>query len=530
MSRLINPMVLSIVFTVEAGFFGSAALAQQYMGYDDTLSGSYNYTISGRPGFAVEQLGSVTDATPLSLTSSGASVTFTNPSASTAQGVIGGIYQSTLGNGGDKGEPPGAGTPTGSITTNLSLLDMELAFTPGSIPMNAVFGLYVQTHGGTGGDSTSHDYSGAPGSAAGVVDLTLSNSTISVNTNAQTPKGAAVFVEQIGGAGGAGYHDQSAGLGGGSGPATIKVTDSTISAKGDHMGGLVARQTGGAAGVADGDDNDNSNGAIGGSGNALTITLAQGSGDGNVISTAGSTASGVSAVAAGGNGSTGGDDGIGVSINVTPGNGGDGGNAGHAAGLTAVSVTTTGLLAITTTGSDSSGIEAKAQGGKGGNGGEARGTGITPSAAGAGGRGDSVSVSVGAGATIKTSGSSSSAVLASAKGGQGGMSGTVDAVGTFSQGQPGGAGGAAELVTVSADAGVTLTTSGDSSNGITALSIGGDAGDAGAITAGLGDGHGGDGGRGGDSGGVAVTSGATIDTSGATARGILVQAMSGAGG
>ena len=65
MSRLINPMVLSIVFTVEAGFFGSAALAQQYMGYDDTLSGSYNYTISGRPGFAVEQLGSVTDATPL---------------------------------------------------------------------------------------------------------------------------------------------------------------------------------------------------------------------------------------------------------------------------------------------------------------------------------------------------------------------------------------------------------------------------------------------------------------------------------
>lgn len=465
----------------------------------------------------------------LSLSTSGANLALTGLGSVPQNSGIGGIAQQSVGTGGATGDTPSGGGTSGSITTNLANLTLDLNFMQAGWAPNALYGLYALSWGGTGGGSTSHDNPGASGGAALLSNVTLNNSSITVTTDTNIGRGAAIWVEQDGGTGGGGYHDSSAGQGGDMQQMTVTLTDVSVSTVGDNLTGIVAQQNAGDGGQAVG--NDNSNGGQGGSGYLVTVTLAQGaSGPGNSISTTGQAAPGIVASGTAGSGSTGGDDGNGASIDVTPGNGGNGGNSNAAKGETAVSVTSTGLLTISTAGSTSDGIRALSTGGKGGSGGEARGSGINPSAAGTGGRGDPVTVNLGAGATISTGGSNASAILAKTQGGQGGDSGVIDANDTYAQGLNGGAGGNAGLVTVTLANGVTLNTTGASSNGITAISSGGNAGDAGDVTAGLGSGHAGNGGQGGIAGGITITSGATITTKGDTARGILAQALSGGGG
>ena len=420
------------------------------------------------------------------------------------------------------------GGSSGTATAILSNLTLNLNFTQAGWNPDALFGLYITSQGGSGGGSTSHDNSGAPGGTALASTLSLSNSSINVTTDASIGNAAAVRVEQRGGDGGTGYHEMSAGRGGAVDAMSLTLTDTSITTGGDNVAALIGHQYGGNAGTAVG--YDNSNGANGGSGSSLTLRLSQQGGAGNSLTTTGHSAPGILVASTAGDGSTGGDDGIGVSVNVTPGNGGDGGNSGSSVNQTAVSVTSTGILSITTSGTGSAGLEATTKGGNGGNGGEARGTLINPSTGGSGGRGDPITVNLGTGATIKTSGSTSSAVLAQAQGGQGGNAGYVDATSTFADANPGAPGGITGLVNVTLGSGVALTTSGESSDGITARSIGGNAGNGANVDAGVGTGNGGNGGTGGNSGGIAVTSGAAITTAGQTSRGILTQATSGAGG
>ncbi|MHC2020290.1 hypothetical protein [Methylobacterium sp. CM6247] len=546
MHRISCTHVLYFVFTVFPAVSVSVVFAQstnapQYLSPMASISGSIAYNFSAVspyswPGdpvgipFALNQTSPYSfNGINLSLNSSGAGLLLTSPGSLPQSGAIGGILQAASGGAAANSDAPSAGGTSGTVTTNLANMTLNLSFMQAGWAPDALYGLYAQASGQTGGGSTSHDNSGAPGGAALTSNVTINNSTFTLATDANVASGAAIAVEQNGGTGGTGYHDMSAGRGGAVQAMTVNLTDTSVSTSGDNIAAIVARQRGGAAGTAIG--YDNSNGADGGSGSSLTVTMAQGaSGPGNIITTKGNNASGIFASAIGGNASSGGDDGNGVSIDVTPGNGGSGGNSGASVNQTAVSVASTGILSITTSGANSAGIEATTQGGAGGNGGEARGSGINPSGGGSGGRGDPVTVNLGEGVTIVTNGATSSAILAKAQGGQGGDSGVVDANDTYAQGQNGGSGGITGLVTVLLSNGVTLKTSGESANGITAISSGGNAGDAGDVTAGLGSGHGGNGGQGGSSGGVTVTSGASITTRGDTSRGILVQALSGGGG
>ena len=83
-------------------------------------------------------------------------------------------------------------------------------------------------------------------------------------------------------------------------------------------------------------------------------------------------------------------------------------------------------------------------------------------------------------------------------------------------------------MTITLDSASIISTQGTDSSGIVAQSFSGAGGDASGAT-GL-SGTGGNGGGGGYAGNVTVTNGGSISTTGATARGILVQSMSGAGG
>ncbi|MGH6760895.1 MAG: hypothetical protein ACRECW_04805 [Phyllobacterium sp.] len=536
MHAISKPLVISVIFTINPFLLETTAFSQTVnLPINATLGSSYYYNFGedSDHAYALQQyVRSNVIGNPgpnLSLSGSGTTITL-NGSPDTWIEYIGGIVQMPAGAEGATSDAPTQGGASGGVTTTLDNLTMNLDFNPGSgYSVNGLYGLFISPSGGTGGSSTSHHNSGAPGGTADPVNLTVSNSSFSINTDASAGSAAAIWVEQDAGIGGDGYHDMSAGSGGHVKAATLNLTDTSISTTGNGVAGIVVKQFAGAGGNAV--DNDNSNGGDGGSASALSITLAQGSsGDGNSITTTGQHAHGIVASASGGAGSTGGDDGIGISIDVTPGNGGNGGNSGADPNQIAVSVKSTGVFTINTSGSNSYGIHATSNGGDGGSGGEARGSGINPSAAGNGGRGDPVTVNLGKGAAITTKGSNSSAILATTQGGKGGNSGVISANATGAQGMNGGMGGEAQLLTVTLADGVTLETHGDSSNGIAAIGSGGNAGDAGSVTAGVGIGRGGNGGQGGGMAGITVSSGAAITTSGETARGILAQAISGGGG
>lgn len=212
-----------------------------------------------------------------------------------------------------------------------------------------------------------------------------------------------------------------------------------------------------------------------------------------------------------------------------------GGGGGDAAGAASVSVTAiTQSVAISTAGTKSPAVAAILQGGAGGQGGmQSR----TSANSGAGGAGGNVSGTANVDLTgqsqinsLATTGSTSPGVYAASIGGNGGAGGASQSPGGSNAGD-GGAGGTGDNVSVDLTA-TNITTQADTSPGIVALSQGGVGGLGGFGGGGLGSANGGDGGRGGGTGTVAVSLGAasSITTQGSGSVGILAQSISGAGG
>ncbi len=442
-----------------------------------------------------------------------------------------------------------SGGDVGQINTNLSNIGMTVSAQPTDLSrtgINRVFGVYEASLGSAGMNADDGGQDGGEGGNVDVVTLSLTNSDIDVTTNINA-SGGGVYLEQSGGAGGTGETHASGGTGGYALGASLTMQDSSITVTADNgaVSGIVVSVSSGNGGSSKDTGmltQGLSNGGDGGGNNGLTLTLLQGSGQGNSISTTGNNALGILARVTAGNGMKGGDRGGGLSIDAAAGDGGAGGYIGSS-GHPNIAIRSTGVLTITTDGDNSGGIKAISTSGSGGDGGNVQDLSDGTAGKGADGgdnsgieitlKGNTSAGSTGnatGGANITTKGDNSSALYALSVGGKGGTSGgsagnASDA--TTYNGANGGRGGA---VSVTLDDTTSLSTSGSASDGVTAQSVGGAGGNAGDATAGLGWASSGSGGNGGVSDGVSIDSAATITTKGETSRGILAQAISGIGG
>lgn len=457
--------------------------------------------------------------------------------------------------------------------------------------------------GGTGGNTFFGSGGvGGTGGDGGVV--TVANGG-SLQTSGEGAFG--ILGQSIGGGGGAGGAARSVGLfasvalgggggGGGNGGAVIiagvgpvldgsynPFTVPSIVTSGKGAGGIAALSVGGSGGVG-GQASATSIGVVGSLSVAVGGNGGKGGNGGTVsvtntsnITTTGLQAVGLQAKSIGGGGGNAGSASA-YALAVAPptlpavavsfslgGTGGDGGSGGE--------VTVNNLMAVTTRGGTSAGIQAMSVGGGGGDSGTASsisdmislyanigGSMGIGGAGGGGGNGQKVSVTNAA--TVETSGSYSNAITAMSIGGGGGdgsagsaaaavglswndklntvVSGALPTADSFSlnyaiggQGGKGGSGGTVEVTNTGG-----LLTSGASSRAIFAQSIGGGGGNGGGyLSSGSGTltgkvNIGGWGGGGGAGGAVTVTNakGAIITTTGGGAYGILAQSVGGGGG
>ncbi len=203
---------------------------------------------------------------------------------------------------------------------------------------------------------------------------------------------------------------------------------------------------------------------------------------------------------------------------------GDGGNGGP--GADGGTVVVNSSANVTTFGNLSAGVVAYSTGGRGGNGGGSYGIGGSGGDGGAGGYGGTASVYV-YGGTITTWGDQSVGVAAISQGGQGGNGGGGGGIAFQSGG--GSSAGAGNSALVSTAAGTSIVTHGDYSHGILAESIGG-VGGGGGGSFGLFYSGGGSGGSGGDGEIATVTASGSIMTWGDNAMGILAESIGGGGG
>lgn len=390
------------------------------------------------------------------------------------------------------------------------------------------YGLLAQSVGGFGGIGTAL---GGIGQDAGTAfATTLNYSTITTVGDFA----AGIVTQSIGGGGGTGtdFTDGLAGAGGnggngGSGKDSTISTSGTISTTGQHAYGLLAQSIGGSGGT-------------GGIGEGLILALGGAGGAGGAGGTV--TIDNAGAVSTNGYGSTGM---AGQSI------GGGGGAAGSATGLFAIggsvsasqsngggTVNLSNTGQVMTQGDAAIGLLGQSIGGGGGSAASAAGLLSIGGSAGSGGDGGAVTVT--ANGIQQTSGRYAYGAVAQSIGGGGGNGGDAfvltTAAATPAIGGSGGAGGDGGVVLLSVDNNGTVTTSGDGATAVLAQSIGGGGGSGGSATnAALLDpvslSIGGTAGNGGAAGTVTVqTSGASLQTNGATAAGIVAQAIGGGGG
>ncbi|WP_041277904.1 autotransporter outer membrane beta-barrel domain-containing protein [Desulfotalea psychrophila] len=383
--------------------------------------------------------------------------------------------------------------------------------------------LLVQSVGGGGGSAGNsieagstlefnHDM-GAGGQDGGTGGDVTVNSKTDATTDGDHADG--ILVQSIGGGGGQssnvidanvggeisqfiGNQGSSAGTAGSAGAVWVQ-TDSTVETKGDNALGVVAQSIGGGGGKAgytvDGDVSINagislgSSGGAGGSSGTVELTTA------GSVTTSGNLSTGVMAQSVAGGGGTAGttvNGNAGISLSYT--HGGNGGLGGMASDITLIN-----NASVTTAGSGATGVLAQSMGGGGGSGG------VTASASfgivgdlniahgGDGGNGGTAGkVTLTNTENIKTSGDSSHGVFAQSLGGSGGVGGFLG-TGAGSAGpisasvnvSVGGSGGKGSTAdTVDITNSGQITTAGYHSTGITAQSVGGNGGDGGAIIAG----------------------------------------------
>ncbi|MEM9630577.1 MAG: autotransporter outer membrane beta-barrel domain-containing protein [Pseudomonadota bacterium] len=211
------------------------------------------------------------------------------------------------------------------------------------------------------------------------------------------------------------------------------------------------------------------------------------------------------------------------------GNGGDGGDVEGEQELV--------LDGGTISGEASGAASVTASGGKGGSGGKGRSYFTSDGEGGEGGDGGDgadakFELTGGATLDIETVSDEENGIYVLSSGGAGNDGGKGEG-GVNAKGGDGGTGGDAGDAKVVIDSGTALTisTSGNVSHGIEALSEGGDGGDGGKGTESTGDSSGGDGGGGGAGGDVEIdVQDATITTTGTDSIGILARSYGGAGG
>ncbi len=377
-------------------------------------------------------------------------------------------------------------------------------------------GIFLSSIGGGGGDGSSvvsifsggavaiGGRGGQGGSGGEVTFDDQGTGGYEVETSGERARG--LYAHSVGGGGGDGGYAVSGGLspvfqvsvgasggGGEAGPGgDVRVVSSgSIATKGSNAGALVAHSTGGGGGSA-----------------GTTVTEATG------------------------------ELALSQSIGGSGGPGGDGGK---------VTVASSGDLS--SEGDLSAGLAAYSHGGGGGTGGTTvSGDALSMFSASlavggagkAGGAGGDVEVS-GSG-SISTLGHISPGLYAHSVSGSGGAAGTTVAANAISSasfdlsvGADGGAGKAGGTVTVDVDH--EISTKGDISPGLSALSLGGSGGHAGVTVSGslasqmaLNTSVGGKGGSGGDGGAVEVTSDGAISTQGHSSNGVAARSIGGGGG
>ncbi len=377
----------------------------------------------------------------------------------------------------------------------------------------------------TGGQGGSANYagglrqaeagSGGSGGNGGTVSV-KNQSSISTQGNNSN----AIIAASTGGNGGHGgwagaVTDATSGNGGsgGHGGKADFTNDSIIKTQGENSAAVIVSSSGGTGGnggfSVGGGAAASGSGGQGGNGDAVEATNNQ------TIETSGDNSAGLVAVSNGGKGGN-----AGWSIAVGKTNSDDGGKGGN--GDTAT-VNNSGT--VTTTGNNSAAVIASSAGGAGGNGGFSVGGGVATSGnGGQGGQGSAVTVTNTG--DLLTNGNLSGGIVATSLGGSGGNSGWSVGVGDTTSGS-GGHGGTAGQVTV--DNQKTITTKGEHSNAVTALSVGGQGGNAG-FSAGGGVATSGSGGNGGNAGGVNVNNDGAILTKGASSSAIVAASHGGNGG
>ncbi|MEJ0015424.1 MAG: autotransporter outer membrane beta-barrel domain-containing protein [Acetobacteraceae bacterium] len=455
------------------------------------------------------------------------------------------------------GGPGGVGgeitvTGTGSVSTASPGAPAVLATSSGGI-------------GGLGG-TVGQGGNGGAGANGGPVNVTM-NATITTAAN----DSAGILAQSFGGqgaVGGAGtdWTDPKGGAGGSGGDGgmvTVQgsnmITTGAAASPTSNASGIVAQSVGGGGGSG-GDALDGDFQEIGGRGGAAANGQGVMVNIGNTIITTGDRSNGVLAQSIGGGGGNGGNaSGSGEGINVTIGGSGAGGGSGGA-------LTIHSDALIQTAGGHSAGLLLQSIGGGGGNGGAAYGSVSGKYIAvqvslggtgGGGGGGGSIGLLTGQTETndgvIATTGPDSAGILAQSIGGGGGAGGPSGAQAvartnsqypgvslTISNGGSGG--GGLPGGSVSVGNGGMIATSGAGSRGLTAQSIGGGGGDAGAsdatskaagqnVAIGINITHGGSGGAGGAGGAIPQANNTgLIVTTGGDSDALLAQSIGGGGG
>ena len=453
-----------------------------------------------------------------------------------------GIYAQSLGGGGGHGSGSGGlisiggsgngGGNSGSVeVTNNGDITTEGKTSDG---------IYAQSVGGGGGSGgTSGGLISIGGSGEGGGDggsVTVDNSK---NITAKGDISKGIFAQSVGGGGGRGAGSGGAIAVGGSGRSSgdgsdVTVTNSgAIRTKGDKSShGIYAQSVGGGGGSGIGLEelfadptiallSIGGSGTGGGKGGDVTVD------NYGLIKTKGDDSHGIFAQSVGGGGGS-----TNFTSSVIVGIGGSGGSSGSGGDVT---VANYGL--IKTKGDDSHGIFAQSVGGGGGSSGLSFSSLVNIGGSG-GNSGDGGDVTVDNYGLIKTKGDDSHGIFAQSVGGGGGSNGGSFSVGV-NIGGSGGSSGHGRSVTVTNNG--SITTEGDTSDGIFAQSIGGGGGsiftddgvldlsnatfDVGLILS-----VGSETGSTGDGGEVKVTNNGEITTEGKTSDGIFAQSVGGGGG
>ncbi|OWT70204.1 MULTISPECIES: autotransporter outer membrane beta-barrel domain-containing protein [unclassified Achromobacter] len=412
---------------------------------------------------------------------------------------------------------------------------------------SGVYGILAASQGGAGGVSTT-GMNGANGGAGGngqqaIVTLTKFGD-VNVNVQGTPPSAgtplptAAVAAISTGGAGGAATvgNGNSGGNGGNTSGVQIFDVDAFITSNGDNMPGLLAYTKGGAGGdggtgFVNAGANPNENGGLGGSTGGATINVTAQTRSMSISTASGGAGSSpaIAAVQQGGAGGFGGFSQTSIGGSSSGGVGGAGGSGGSINIL--VQGQGANTVALDTNAASSPGIYASSKGGAGNYGGSAETGALGPStggAGGAGGAGGNIDISL-IQTNITTNQSNSPGIVVDSEGAAGSTGGFAN--GTTAAAGNGGAGGASGNITITTDANTSITTGNGAiaSSGILAQSLSG-AGGASQSSNGTFGGAAATAGAGGDVGTMSITNGGAITTFGPASRGILAQAMAGAGG